>query len=89
MSTSSASAASISRITTHMGVRSLAAWALILVAAGCAQVPAPCPCPKPGPAADARYEAVAFDALPGWTKVAADDGRAVWVAEDALFDLVR
>ena len=66
MSTSSASAASISRITTHMGIRSLAAWALILVAAGCAQVPAPCPCPKPGAAADARYEAVEFAAIPGW-----------------------
>ena len=66
MSTSSASAASISRITTHMGIGSLAAWALILVAAGCAQVPAPCPCPKPGAAADARYEAVEFAAIPGW-----------------------
>ncbi|MDH4095949.1 MAG: MltA domain-containing protein [Betaproteobacteria bacterium] len=49
-----------------MGLRSIAAWTLILVAAGCAQVPAPCPCPKPGPAADARYEAVGFAALPGW-----------------------
>jgi membrane-bound lytic murein transglycosylase A len=49
-----------------MGIRSLAAWALILVAAGCAQVPAPCPCPKPGPAADARYDAVEFAAIPGW-----------------------
>ncbi|HJS36688.1 MAG TPA: hypothetical protein VJ789_01010, partial [Burkholderiales bacterium] len=49
-----------------MGIRSLAAWTLILVAAGCAQVPAPCPCPKPGPAAEARYEAVDFAAIPGW-----------------------
>jgi len=58
MSTSSASAASISRITTHI-------LATILLAAGCAQVP--CPCPPPKPAVDARYEPVAFAALPGWS----------------------
>ena len=58
MSTSSASAASISRITTHI------VGAILL--AGCAQVPPPCPCPLPKPAVDARYEPVAYAALPGW-----------------------
>jgi len=58
MSTSSASAASISRITTHI------VGAILL--AGCAQVPPPCSCPPPKPALDARYEPVAFAALPGW-----------------------
>lgn len=53
MSTSSASAASISRITTHM-------LGTILLAA-CAQVPAP------ERAVDARYEPVEFAALPGWS----------------------
>ena len=57
MSTSSASAARISRITTHM-------LGMILLAA-CAQLPPPCPCP-PKPGAEARYEPVAFAALPGW-----------------------
>jgi len=66
MSTSSASAASISRITTHMGLRA-ASWPVaILLAAGCAQLPPPCPCPPPKPAVDARYEPVEFAALPGW-----------------------
>lgn len=69
MSTSSASAASISRITTHMGFRrppALAAIVLAALAAGCA-TPPPCACP-PTPAAPAvaRYETVEFDALPGW-----------------------
>jgi membrane-bound lytic murein transglycosylase A len=59
MSTSSASAASISRITTHI-------LGTILLAA-CAQVPPPCPCPPPKPAVQARYEPVAFAALPGWS----------------------
>jgi membrane-bound lytic murein transglycosylase A len=39
---------------------------VILLAAGCAQVPPPCPCPPPKPAAEARYEPVEFAALPGW-----------------------
>ena len=60
MSTSSASAASISRITTHI-------LGIILLAAGCAQVPPPCPCPPPKAADNARYEPVAFAALPGWS----------------------
>ena len=59
MSTSSASAASISRITTHMlGT---------IVLAACAQLPPPCPCPPPKPAVEARYEPGAFAALPGWS----------------------
>ena len=59
MRMSSASATSISRITTHI-------VGLILLGA-CAQVPPPCPCPPPKPATDARYEPVAFAALPGWS----------------------
>jgi membrane-bound lytic murein transglycosylase A len=60
MSTSSASATSISRITTHM-------LALILLAGGCAQLPPPCPCPPPPkPPPEARYEPVNFASLPGW-----------------------
>ncbi len=64
MRTSTASAASISRITTHM-------LAVILLAAACAPLPrpggAPCPCPPPPkPPAPARYEPTAFAALPGW-----------------------
>ena len=68
MSTSSASATSISRITTHIRLRLLAGWTAILLAAGCAQLPAPpCPCPPPAkPAAEARYLPVEFGALPGW-----------------------
>jgi peptidoglycan lytic transglycosylase A len=65
MSTSSASAASISRITTHMVVRAPAVGLAILLAAGCA-TPPPCACPPPKPAADARYEPADFSALPGW-----------------------
>jgi len=53
---------SISRITTHMLVA-------ILLAAGCAQLPAPCPCPgPPKPPPDARYEPAAFADLPGWAQ---------------------
>ena len=58
MSASSASAASISRITTHM-------LGTILLAAGCAQVP--CPCPQTGKPTEARYEPADFTALPGWS----------------------
>jgi len=59
MSTRIASAASISRITTHiLGV---------IVLAACAPLPPPCECPPPpAPAAQARYEPAAFSALPGW-----------------------
>jgi len=56
----------ISRITTHMLV-------VILLAAGCAQLPAPeatpCPCPRPPkPPPDARYEPAPFANLPGWAQ---------------------
>jgi membrane-bound lytic murein transglycosylase A len=68
MSTSSASAASISRITTHIRFRRFAALAAIVMAAGCA-TPPPCSCPPvPAPPALARYEAIEFSALPGWGK---------------------
>lgn len=59
MSTSTARAASISRITTHM------LGAILL--AGCAQVPPPCPCPPASkPPAEARYAPVEFASIPGW-----------------------
>jgi membrane-bound lytic murein transglycosylase A len=62
MSTSSASAASISRITTHT-------LAMILLGAGCAQLPPPCPCPQPPkPPPQARYEPADFASLPGWSQ---------------------
>ena len=68
MSTASASATSISRMTTHIARKASVLIAAILLAAGCAQVPpGACPCPpKPAPPAEARYEPTAFDALPGW-----------------------
>jgi len=64
MNAASARARLISRMTTHI-------LAVIVLAAGCAQLPptAPaCPqCPPPKPAPEtARYEAVPFDDLPGW-----------------------
>jgi membrane-bound lytic murein transglycosylase A len=50
-----------------MTLRALAGWTAILLAAGCAQLPAPCPCPpRPKPPAEARYDSVDFAALPGW-----------------------
>lgn len=42
---------------------------LILLAAGCAQVPCPCPPPKPQQET-ARYETRAFADLPGWKEAA-------------------
>jgi membrane-bound lytic murein transglycosylase A len=64
MNAASAKARPISRITTHI-------LAVIVLAAGCVQLPrtpAPCPqCPPPKPAPEsARYEAVPFADLPGW-----------------------
>ena len=64
MNAASARARLISRITTHI-------LAVIVLAAGCAQLPRtpfPCPqCPPPKPAPEtARYEAVPFADLPGW-----------------------
>jgi membrane-bound lytic murein transglycosylase A len=71
MSTSKASAAAISRITTHTGKRLLASWAAIVLIAGCVTAPTPCPCPPPGKApTQARYEPVEFAALPGWPAAA-------------------
>jgi len=70
MSTSSATAASISRITTHIGIR-LASLAAIVLAAGCATPPpGACP-PTPAPAPVARYERVSPDSLPGWREAPA------------------
>jgi membrane-bound lytic murein transglycosylase A len=67
MSTSIASANTISSITTHTWIRFLAGGIAIVLAAGCAQLPPPCPCPPPKPRpAEARYDSVAFAALPGW-----------------------
>src|SRR2546422_4446298 len=64
MNAASAKARLISRMTTHI-------VAVIVLAAGCAQLPStpsPCPqCPPPKPAPEtARYEAVPFADLPGW-----------------------
>src|SRR3989475_3354535 len=64
MNAASARARPISRITTHI-------LAVIVLAAGCAQLPGtPSPCrqsppPKPAPET-ARYDAVPFADLPGW-----------------------
>src|SRR6266404_854191 len=80
MNAASAKARLISRITTHI-------VAVIVLAAGCAQLPrtpSPCPqCPPPKPAPEtARYEAVPFADLPGWNhaliapSLPADDERA-------------
>jgi membrane-bound lytic murein transglycosylase A len=68
MSAASASATSISRMTTHIARPASVLLAAILLAAGCAQVPpGACPCPpKPPAPAEARYEAVNFADLPGW-----------------------
>ncbi len=46
--------------------------AVILLAAGCAQMPAPCPCPPPAkPPGEARYEPAEFAGLPGWAQAPA------------------
>ena len=81
MKTASASAKPISRYTTHM-LRSPIAWLAGILLAACAPVPqkppplscpaTACPvcpvCPPPKPAPErARYEAVEFSALPGWS----------------------
>jgi len=65
MNAASARARLISRMTTHI-------VAVIVLAAGCAQLPrtpSPCPqCPPPKPAPEtARYEAVPFADLPDGT----------------------
>jgi membrane-bound lytic murein transglycosylase A len=79
MSTSSATAASISRITTHIGFR-LASLAGIVLAAGCATPPpGACP-PTPAPASVARYERVAPASLPGWREAPAATSLQVFLA---------
>src|SRR3981189_2265333 len=65
MNAASARARLIPRITTHV-------LAVIVLAAGCAQLPrtpSPCPqCPPPKPAPEtARYEAAPSPGLPGWS----------------------
>jgi membrane-bound lytic murein transglycosylase A len=69
-------------MTTHIARPFSLLAAAILLAAGCAQVPpGPCPCPpKPAPAAAARYEPVAFAALPGWSGAAAGASVRAFVA---------
>lgn len=69
-------------MTTHIARGASVFAAAILLAAGCAQVPPPpCPCPpKPAPAGAARYEPVAFSALPGWTNAAAAASTRAFVA---------
>ncbi len=44
--------------------------AVILLGAGCSQLPpaATCPCPPPKPPAEARYEPTPFAGLPGWAQ---------------------
>jgi len=82
ISTSSASATAISRMTTHIARPASVLVAAILLAAGCAQVPpGACPCPpKPAPPAEARYEPVAFEALPGWRSAPAAASVRAFVA---------
>ncbi len=49
--------------------RALAGLAAMVLAAGCAQLPAPCPCPQPPkPPTEARYEPAPFAELPGWSQ---------------------
>jgi len=80
MSTSKASAASISRITTHMVFRALAVGLPILLAAGCA-TPPPCLCPPPPkPVVDARYEPAEYSALPGWGTAPLAAGMRAFIA---------
>jgi membrane-bound lytic murein transglycosylase A len=70
-------------MTTHIARRASVFAAAILLAAGCAQVPpqGPCPCPpKPAPAVEARYEPVAYAALPGWANAAAAASARAFVA---------
>jgi len=82
ISASSASATAISRMTTHIARQASVLVAAILLAAGCAQVPpGACPCPpKPVPPAEARYEAVPFSSLPGWSSAPAAASVRAFVA---------
>lgn len=72
-----ASATPISRYTTHM-----ARLALILLIAGCAQVPPQqCPCPPPKPAPErAQYIEWSYAALPGWDRIALEPSLRAFMA---------
>jgi len=72
-----ASATPISRYTTHM-----TRLALILLIAGCAQVPPQqCPCPPPKPAPErAQYIEWSYAALPGWDRLALEPSLRAFMA---------
>jgi membrane-bound lytic murein transglycosylase A len=70
MKTARPSAMPTSRKTTHI--------ALILLAAGCTQMP-PQPAKPPAPET-ARYQAMAFDALPGWNKATLEPSLRAFLA---------
>jgi peptidoglycan lytic transglycosylase A len=72
-----ASTTAISRYTTHM-----ARLALILLIAGCAQLPPQqCPCPPPKPAPErAQYIEWSFAALPGWQGLALEPSLRAFLA---------
>jgi membrane-bound lytic murein transglycosylase A len=72
-----ASATPISRYTTHM-----ARLALILLVAGCAQLPREqCPCPPPKPAPErAQYLEWSYAALPGWDRISLEPSLRAFMA---------
>ncbi|HYL25836.1 MAG TPA: MltA domain-containing protein, partial [Burkholderiales bacterium] len=72
-----ASATPISRYTTH-----ISRLALILLVAGCAEVPQqPCPCPPPKPAPErAQYIEWSVAALPGWDRLSLEPSLRAFMA---------
>ena len=72
-----ASATAISRYTTH-----IACLLLILLIAGCAQVPQQqCPCPPPKPAPErAQYIEWSYAALPGWDGLTLEPSLRAFIA---------
>jgi membrane-bound lytic murein transglycosylase A len=72
-----ASATAISRYTTH-----IACLLLILLSAGCAQVPQQqCPCPPPKPAPErAQYIEWSYAALPGWDGLTLEPSLRAFIA---------
>jgi membrane-bound lytic murein transglycosylase A len=72
-----ASATPISRYTTH-----ISRLALILLVAGCAEVPPqPCPCPPPKPAPErAQYIEWSVAALPGWDHLSLEPSLRAFMA---------
>jgi membrane-bound lytic murein transglycosylase A len=72
-----ASATPISRYTTH-----ISRLALILLVAGCAEVPPqPCPCPPPKPAPErAQYIEWSVAALPGWDRLSLEPSLRAFTA---------